>query len=130
MLPRPERMLAQRDFQRVYRRGRVYPSPLVILYVLPLEEGSVPWSGPRVGFVASKKVGKAHDRNHAKRRIREAYRLLAQRQGPPVMMVWVTRGAAVAAGYSQIRETVGTLLQAAGWLKSLNPAERPVACVR
>ena len=126
MLPRPERLLASRDFQRVYRYGRSYAHPLMILYILPLDgpPDAVP---TRVGFVASKKVGKAHDRNLAKRRVREAYRLLARRSGPPVLMVWVVRPAAVRADYAQIAAGMTSLLQGAGWLKPSPDVERPVA---
>jgi ribonuclease P protein component len=114
MLPRPERLLASRDFQRVYRHGKSYTHPLVVLYVLPLDEPASRLP-VRAGFVASKKCGKAHDRNLAKRRIRESYRLMARRTGPPTMMVWVVRPAAVRATYTQIHEAVGTLLGASGW---------------
>ncbi|MBC7541678.1 MAG: ribonuclease P protein component [Candidatus Sericytochromatia bacterium] len=128
MLPRPERLLASRDFQRVYRHGRSYAHPLMILYVLPLQEPAQPDSAaPRAGFVASKKVGKAHDRNLAKRRVREAYRLLARRSGPPVLMVWVVRPAAVRATYAQIAAGMTNLLQTSGWLKPSPDVERPVA---
>lgn len=114
MLPRPERLLASRDFQRVYRHGRSYTHPLVVLYVLPLDEPASRLP-VRAGFVASKKCGKAHDRNLAKRRVRESYRLLAKRAGNPTLMVWVVRPAAVRASFAQIHEAVGTLLGAAGW---------------
>jgi ribonuclease P protein component len=114
MLPRPERLLASQDFQRVYRHGKSYTHPLVVLYVLPLGEPASRLP-VRAGFVASKKVGKAHDRNLAKRRVREAYRLLARRAGSPTLMVWVVRPAAVRATYSQIQEAVGHLLTVSGW---------------
>jgi ribonuclease P protein component len=123
MLPRPERLLASRDFQRVYRHGKSYTHPLVVLYVLPLDEPASR-SPVRTGFVASKKVGKAHDRNLAKRRVREAYRLSAKRAGPPTVMVWVVRPAAVRASYGQIAEAVGTLLGASGWYEA-SPEPHP-----
>jgi ribonuclease P protein component len=128
MLPRPERLLASRDFQRVYRHGKSYAHPLMILYVLPVDEPAHANQTPtRVGFVASKKVGKAHDRNLAKRRVREAYRLLARRSGPPVLMVWVVRPAAVRADYAQIAAGVTQLLTGSGWLKPSPDVECPVA---
>jgi ribonuclease P protein component len=123
MLPRPERLLASRDFQRVYRHGKSYTHPLVVLYVLPIDEPASRLP-VRAGFVASKKVGKAHDRNLAKRRVRESYRLLATRQGPPTLMVWVVRPAAVRATHTQIQDAVAHLLTISGW-RDASPDPHP-----
>jgi len=124
VLPRAERLVANRDFQRVYRQGRSYVSSLVVLYVLPTPGDPPP--ATLVGFVASKKVGKAHDRNLAKRRVREAYRALARREACSALLVWVLRPATVPATYAQIAAAVGELLRQVGRLRLVEDEARSV----
>lgn len=59
------------DFQRVYRTGRRYEGHLLTVFVLPNS-----LTQHRLGITASRKaLGKAVDRNRAKRLLREAFRL-------------------------------------------------------
>lgn len=59
------------DFQRVYKRGKRYEGSLITAFVLP--NG---FAYHRLGITASKKaLGKAHERNRAKRLLRETFRL-------------------------------------------------------
>ena len=57
-----------RDFRRLYNRGRSYADPVLVTYVMKNRRGI-----NRVGITTGKKVGKAVLRNRARRVIREAY---------------------------------------------------------
>lgn len=60
-----------RDFQRVYKSGRRYEGSLLTVFVLPNR-----CAFNRLGITASKKaLGKAFERNRAKRLLRETFRL-------------------------------------------------------
>jgi len=73
--------------------------------------------GLRIGFVVSKKQGKATARNRIKRRLREAvrqqWRALPQR---PFDLIFVARGRLRKAEWPEVRAAVETLLRQAGLL--------------
>lgn len=63
------------DFHRVYRTGKRYEGHLLTVFVLPNS-----LTQHRLGITASRKtLGRAVDRNRAKRLLREAFRLTAPR---------------------------------------------------
>jgi ribonuclease P protein component len=67
-LPRNIRLKGKQVFTRLFKKGtRFRGNNLTIIYLLSEE--------PSVGFVASKRVGGAVQRNRTKRLLREAYRM-------------------------------------------------------
>jgi ribonuclease P protein component len=158
VLPSNERLSRKSLFQRAYDGRKSISSPLVTLYVvprtkqagaravgavlkhsengaeMPLKSRSVARM-PLVGFVVAKKVCKsACARNRAKRRLREAYRLLRQsRQAEPLALsqwyalVWVVHEKALQADWEEIKRTVSECLTRAnarfkGMAADRNPA--------
>ena len=85
-LPKEARLLKRAEFLRVYEQGRRIEGQFMTVFILPS-------SGPvhRVGVTATKKaIGKAHDRNRAKRLLRESFRLSrAELDAVPTKYDWV-----------------------------------------
>lgn len=75
-LPRRLRLLAARDFRRVYQRGRRAHGKSLVVVALPRRQG-----GLRLGVSVAKSHGSAVRRNKIKRLLREAFRL--ERPGLP-----------------------------------------------
>lgn len=72
MLQKQSRLTRKQDFKKVYSGGQAYVHRLFILKMLD-RRGDLP---SRYGFVTSSKIGKAVQRNRARRLFREAVRLL------------------------------------------------------
>ena len=100
------RLQKNRDYQRVYRRGRSAAMPLVVLIYMP-----APGRGKRAGFSVWKKVGKAVVRNRVRRRLKEVVRLAMPQIRGDVQMIFVARPAAAQASYAQLEQTVYKLLK-------------------
>jgi ribonuclease P protein component len=70
-LPKENRLRKPKEFRRVYENGRRFDGRFVTVFIIPSDT-----SFQRLGITASKKISnKAHDRNRAKRLLREAFRL-------------------------------------------------------
>jgi len=112
MLPAHARLAQSRGFRLVYSRGRSYVSDLIVVYVLPRPAGS----RVRFGFSVGKKVGRAVQRNRAKRLMREAARALLPRISAVCDIVIVARRDISSASLSDIRAALDVLLSRAGVL--------------
>ena len=70
-LSKETRLAKRAEFLRVYEQGTRFDGRYMTVFVLPNSLGR-----QRVGVTATKKaIGKAHDRNRAKRLLRESFRL-------------------------------------------------------
>lgn len=59
------------EFQRLYRRGKSAVRPTLVMYAVSCRGQQI-----RLGITAGKKLGGAVQRNRAKRRLRELFRLM------------------------------------------------------
>jgi len=112
------RLRKNADFQRVRREGRAYAHPLVVLIVAPNELAQV-----RVGVAAGRSVGKAVQRNKAKRRLREIMRPLIPQIAPGHDLMLIARKPMIEADFAEVRRAVLTLLRRADLLQ---PGQDPL----
>lgn len=72
MLPKQNRLKKKKDFEKVFKGGKIVKCQDLFLKYVPNDAEE-----SKIGIVVSKKVSKrAVDRNKAKRRIREIFRLI------------------------------------------------------
>ena len=77
---------SNRDFQRIYRRGRSLVSPSLVTYALKNKNNNL-----RIGITTSKKVGKAVRRNRSRRLIRAAFYNIHPDMSVPYDIIFVAR---------------------------------------
>jgi ribonuclease P protein component len=112
-MERKYRLRLSVDFQRTRREGKAWTDHLMVLCALP---NDLTYS--RFGFAASKRIGKAVDRNRARRRMREAVRLCRGTLAEGWDMVFVARPPIALATYAEIVRAIEKLLSQANLRKS------------
>lgn len=106
MLPTPERLRSNTEFQRVYKGGESFVEGLVVLYLLRLPDEPV----RQAGFSVSKKLGNAVIRNRVKRRMRDAYQRCLGELPKGYAAVFVARKAAAEADYESLERAMHKVL--------------------
>ncbi len=87
-----------RDFQRVYSRGKSLVTRYFVIYYLPQKLGY-----HRIGFTVSRKIGGAVVRNRVRRRLKEMFRLISPGLPRSADIVIVARGQAKAGNFAQMK---------------------------
>jgi len=105
--PNDRRLHEGWQFREVYQSGNSFHGSLMTLVSL----SRCPDHG-RVGYVASRKVGPAVQRNRAKRLLRESFRqLTTEVRERAVWRVWIARSACAGATLRQVSAEMGNLLR-------------------
>ena len=107
------RLRGRSDFQRVRRTGKSWAHPLTVL--LASRNGL---AHTRIGFVASKSVGVAVQRNRTKRRLRAELRAVSARLSPGWDLVFIARRPILDCSMPALSAAVTELLSRAGLLQS------------
>ncbi len=108
-----QRISRSQEFLEAYSQERKWVGRAMVLF---LREGK--GASLRLGVVASKKVGKAHQRNRARRRLREAWRLNRPCFDGAVDVVLVARRGAVSEPFERIEWELMKLARRAGLVHS------------
>lgn len=105
------RLRKHADYGRAYAAGRKRQSASMSWFLAP----QVPCSaaGPRVGLTVGKKLGKAHERNRIKRRMREALRRNVELLPPGYDMIFHPRRSVLTMGYAILEAEVAHILRQA-----------------
>ena len=77
---------SNRDFQKIYRKGRSMVSPSLVTYAIKTKNNNL-----RIGITTSKKVGKAVRRNRSRRVIRAAFCNIGADLSVPYDVIFVAR---------------------------------------
>lgn len=107
-----ESLRRQPDFDRVFEQGRWRRAPAFALGVF--ERGGNELS--RVAFVAGRALGKSVRRNRARRRLREAFRGVADALRPGADVVVVAREPVLVIEFASLAEAMRSALVQAGLL--------------
>jgi len=94
---------ASADFRRLARQGKKWAGPAFIMQISRQGQGDF-----RLGLTASRRVGNAVVRNRAKRRLREAVRLLIRDGRAPAGrdLVLIARTAAATRDFAALRADI------------------------
>jgi len=101
-----------RDFRRLYSKGKSAANALLVIYCL---KNQSPVNG--LGITVSKKLGGAVVRNKVRRRIKEAYRLCEGDVKTGFNIVLVARSRCVGCSFCSLQRSLVDLLKKAGCME-------------
>ena len=104
-----------RDFSRIYRRGKSFVSPVLVTYVIKSRGDK-----PRYGITTGKKIGNAVTRSRARRVIRAAYDALYPQLRPGYDLIFVARGKTPHVKSTVVQKAMRQQLMQAGVLRRNN----------
>lgn len=113
MLSKRYRLTAEKDFAKLFAKGRAFHGRGVTVKAMRSRE-----EGPRIGFVVSTKVAKrAVVRNQIKRRMREIVRKRLPKLLSGVDMAFLARSEAVTMTFQELERSLDDVLAKAGLYK-------------
>jgi ribonuclease P protein component len=116
---RRHRLRREADFDELWRRGKRWQHPLMLLITGPNGQ-----EFSRFGFSVSRHFGRATERNKMKRVLREVVRSRISEIVGGLDLLFVARPSSNGMEYHEIADVVSILLRKSG---ALEPAERPLA---
>ena len=105
-------------FKRLYYRGKPFHSKYCVLYTMPNR-----LQVNRLGFTVGKKIGKAVQRNRARRRLFEAFRIFEADIRSGCDIVIVAKSASLEGDFADLVRIMGATLKKAGLLQSKPPQQ-------
>ena len=111
-LPRSSRIRQNRDYRRIYRSGKRFSNRAGLLYVTRVKSGDI-----RIGFVTTKKIGHAVDRNRARRLMKEVYRLHRHELASHYEAILLASPFLTGASYGEAEKAILALWRKAGILE-------------
>jgi ribonuclease P protein component len=115
MATQPQRLKRRAEFLHVAAKGRKTPMPGLVLQVLRRDDDAP----ARLGFTVTKKVGNAVVRNRARRRLKEAARvLLAEHPVTGVDLVLIGRDGTRKRPFRALQADIARALAKAGISKA------------
>lgn len=97
----------QRDFSRVYKRGKSRGSRFVVVLY---RRNNLDFT--RTAFVSSKKVGNSVQRSRARRLMREAYRSMSDKVKPGYDIIFVARNTITDSKEPEVEKTIYKTMKA------------------
>jgi ribonuclease P protein component len=107
------RLRKHADYQRAYAASRKRQSASMSWFLAPQTSATENVTGPRVGLTAGKVMGKAHERNRIKRRMREALRRHVDLLPPGCDLIFHPRRTVLTVEFRKLEAEVVRILQQA-----------------